>query len=236
MLRTPPLPGRPDRRRSPPGRPPHGRRGRGRFPAPVTPLRPTDYAVPIPPGNRTSGTSSGSSPSIRARLHHRPNAQDHATYRAGDCCRANSTIRRVGSDDCGPTISSPTSCNWSASRRAMNVDSRDPPSGAILEQQRPQLVPVHGDISHRLCDDRRQIHRLARQEVHLAQKPRRPMANDLVPSPIEDRGLSLENRDQRITCIADPEQHVTDRGVALLAVQGQRRKLRLRQGWATAAG
>ena len=55
------------------------------------------------------------------------------------------------------------------------------------------------------------------------------MADDLVARGVQDRRLALEDRDERIASVADPEQHVTDLGGALLAVLGERLELRLRE-------
>ena len=51
--------------------------------------------------------------------------------------RANSTIRRVASDDCGPMMSMPTPSRLCRpSRRAMNVDEQEVAERPVLEQQR----------------------------------------------------------------------------------------------------
>ena len=51
------------------------------------------------------------------------------------------------------------------------------------------------------------------------------MADDLVAGGIEDRDLALEDRDERIARVADPEEHVADLGRALLAELGEERQL-----------
>ena len=134
-------------------------------------------------------------------------------------------LRRARTDDLHPDVLLLERLASRHEGRQQQVAQR-----AVLEQQRAQLVAVDGDVPHRLRDHRRQVHGLAREEVHLAQEARRRVPHDLVPGRVQDRGLALENRDERIARVADPEQHVTDRGAALLAVRGQRCKLRRRQG------
>ena len=53
------------------------------------------------------------------------------------------------------------------------------------------------------------------------------MAVDLRTPLVEDGGLALDDRDQRIAPIADPEEHVADLRTPLLAVLGKQRELPL---------
>ena len=99
----------------------------------------------------------------------------------------------------------------------MKVESSRSASGAVVEQQRPQLVAVDGDVAHRLRDHRGQVDGLAREQVHLAEEARGAVADDLVARRVEDRRLALEDRDERVAPVADPEEHVADLGRALLA-------------------
>ena len=64
------------------------------------------------------------------------------------------------------------------------------------------------------------------EKVHLAEEARCSVPDDLVSGRIEDRHLSLEDRDEGIASVADPEQHVPDGRAALLAELGERRQLR----------
>ena len=68
------------------------------------------------------------------------------------------------------------------------------------------------------------------QQVHLAEEARGAVADDLVAGGVEDRRLALEDRDERVALVADLEQHLADRGGALLAVARERRELRRGEG------
>ena len=94
---------------------------------------------------------------------------------------ANSTIRRVGAERARPDDLDPDPVEL-LERLAPRHERRQQQVGqrAVLEQQRPQRVAVDGDVAHRLRDDRGQEHRLARQQVHLAEEARRAVADDLV--------------------------------------------------------
>ena len=144
--------------------------------------------------------------------------------------RANSTIRRVGSDDRGPRISTPipSSC-CSASRRAVNVGEQQVGERRVVEEQRAEDIAIDRDVAHRLRDDRRQVDGLAREQIDLAEEAGRPVPDDLVPVPVEDRRLALEDRDERVAQIANPIEDVADRGRALLTDVGERLELRSRQ-------
>src|SRR6185312_15339266 len=67
--------------------------------------------------------------------------------------------------------------------------------------------------------------RLAREEVQLAEELSRAAADDLVAGAVEDRDLPLEDRDERIRRVADPEQRVAAARGPLLAHVGERRQL-----------
>ena len=108
----------------------------------------------------------------------------------------------------------------------MKVESRRSLERAVLEQQRAQRVAVDRDVAQRLRDDRGQEDGLAGEEVHLAQEARRAVADDLAAGGVQDRDLALEDRDERVAAVADPEEHVADRRRALLAERGERRELR----------
>ena len=109
--------------------------------------------------------------------------------------RAKSSIRIVAADECGPTISRPSpSTVCSASRRAMNVESTRSLSGPSSNSRLAQHVAIDGDVAQRLRHHRRDEDRLPRQQVQLAQEPRRAVADDLLPGPVDDRDLALEDR------------------------------------------
>ena len=55
------------------------------------------------------------------------------------------------------------------------------------------------------------------------------MPDDLVAGPVEDRDLALDDRDERVLLVADPEQQVADVRSPLLAELGEGRQLRRRQ-------
>ena len=87
----------------------------------------------------------------------------------------------------------------------------------VLEQQRPQVLAVHRDVAHRLCHDAVDEDRLPREQVHLGEEAPRALAGDLVSGPVEDCRLALEDDDERVARVADPEQELSLRGRALLA-------------------
>ena len=105
----------------------------------------------------------------------------------------------------------------------------------VVEQQRAQGVAVDRDVAHRLRDDRRHEHRLARQQVQLAQKAGWAVADDLVPGRVQDRRLALQNCDERIALVPDPIQNVTNRRRSLLSECCERRQLGRRQDRANGA-
>ena len=98
---------------------------------------------------------------------------------------------------------------------------------AVLEQERPQLLTLDCDVAHPLGHDRRQEHGLPREQIGLAEKARGPVPDDLGARGVEDGGLAFDDRDQRIPDVTNPEEHVADLRVSLLAVLGEQGKLRL---------
>ena len=188
-LRTPRRRARPGRRRRRPGRPPRAARARARSRARARP-RPIDGPRSSPPpGSRTSGRLA-----FAAR-----GAFVVPRVREGGCSAANSTIRIVASDECGPTISSPMPSTLLQrltprdERRQHEVAERP-----VLEQERAQGVALDRDVPQRLRHDRRHEDRLPGEQVHLAEEARRSVAQDLVACRVEDRDLTLEDRDERI--------------------------------------
>ena len=101
----------------------------------------------------------------------------------------------------------------------------------VLEQQRPQVLAVDGDVAHRLCDDAVDVDRLPRQQVHLGEEAARALAGDLVSGTVEDRRLALEDDDERVTRVADPEQELSLCGRALLTHRRERLKAAPERGW-----
>ena len=86
----------------------------------------------------------------------------------------------------------------------------------VLEQQRPQVLAVHSDVAHRLCHDAVDVDRLPGEQVHLGQEAARALAGDLVSGPVKDRRLALEDDDEGVARVADPEQELSLCGRALL--------------------
>ena len=86
----------------------------------------------------------------------------------------------------------------------------------VLEQQLAQDVPVDRDVAQGLIHDRGQERRLAREQVQLTQEFRGAAADDLVARRVEDRDLALQDCDEGIARVADPEERVADARRALL--------------------
>ncbi len=184
----------------------------------------------MPPGRTTSGSSAASSDSSRA-------ATEESSERSGSCQvygrrlrRANSTIRRVASEE----------------RRADDVDADSLPplerlaprreggeqelgERRVVEEERAKIVAIDRDIPHRLRDDRGQVDSLTGQEVDLAEEAGRSVPDDLVAGAVEDRSLALDDRDERVPQISNPKEHVTDSRRALLTDSRERCDLPLRQ-------
>ena len=76
----------------------------------------------------------------------------------------------------------------------------------VFVQQGSQHVAIDGDVPQRLGHDRRQERRLSGEEAQFAEELRLPVAHDLVAARVEDRHLTLEYRDERITRVADTKQ------------------------------
>ena len=109
-------------------------------------------------------------------------------------------------------------------RREQQVAER-----AVLEQQRLELLALDGDVAHRLGHDGRQVDGLAGQQVRLAEEAGRAVTDDLSSRGVEDGGLALDDRDQRIAAVTDREEDVADLRAALLAVLCEQRQLSLRE-------
>ena len=147
--------------------------------------------------------------------------------------RAKSSIRIVGSEACGPTISRPIPSH--ALQRLAPGDERgeeEVAERAVLVEERAQRGALDRDVPQRLGHERVDEDRLPRQEVQLAEEARRAVPDELVPGGVDDRDLSFEDRDERIGPIADPVQQLTDRRRALLADLGESRQLRRGEQWA----
>jgi hypothetical protein len=89
----------------------------------------------------------------------------------------------------------------------------------VLEEQRPQVVGVDGDVAHRLGDDPVHVDRLTGEQVHLPQEAARALPGDLVSGRVQDRRLALEDDDERVAGVADPEQELSLCCGALLAAR-----------------
>ena len=102
----------------------------------------------------------------------------------------------------------------------------------VFEEKRPEDVAVDGDVAHRLYDDGRQEDSLAGEKSDLPEKLRRAVAGDLVAGRVDDRGLALEDGDERIGAIADAEEHVAHICGPLFTERRERGELRRGEGWA----
>ena len=90
---------------------------------------------------------------------------------------------------------------------------------AVVEQQRAQRLAVDRDVAHRLRSTT--AVRYTVWPDSRFSSPRNPggaVAHDLVAGGVQDRHLALDDRDERIALVADPEEHVADGRGALLAV------------------
>ena len=99
----------------------------------------------------------------------------------------------------------------------------------VLEQQLPHDVAVHPDVAQGLHGHRGDEHRLAGQQVQLAEEPRRAVADDLLAGRVDYRDLALDDRDERVPLIADAVEHVADIGGVLVTELSQGRELQVRQ-------
>jgi hypothetical protein len=64
-------------------------------------------------------------------------------------------------------------------------------------QKRTQHVAGNGDVAQRPRGNPSDEHHLAREQVRLAQKSRRPVTDDLITGTIKDRDLARDDRDER---------------------------------------
>jgi hypothetical protein len=74
---------------------------------------------------------------------------------------------------------------------------------AVFVENRVQCSALDGDVLQRLGHERAHEQRLPRQEVQLPEDARRPVPDQLVPVRVDDRGLSFEDRHERVCRIAD---------------------------------
>ncbi len=91
----------------------------------------------------------------------------------------------------------------------------------VVEEQAPQRLRGRPRCSASVGHDRGEEDGLAGEQVHLAEEAAGSVADDLAAGGVENRGLALEDRDERVGLVADPEQLLADRGGALLAVLGR---------------
>ncbi len=117
---------------------------------------------------------------------------------------------------------------WSASRRAVKTESSRSASGASSKRKwtedrrdRPRCTVLWGRPA-----DRRSSHG---KKIDLAEEAGGAMPDDLSSVAVEDCSLTLDDRDERVAQITNPEEHVTDCGGALLTDVRKRRELRGRQ-------
>ena len=93
----------------------------------------------------------------------------------------------------------------------------------VFIEQRPQRVTLNGEIAQRRSGHRRNEHRLAREQVQLAQEPRRSVTDDLVAGGVEDRRLALDDRHERVFAITDLVENLARISRPFLADGGKRR-------------
>ena len=181
----------------------------------------------VPPGSRTTGSSSGATLSISAASAGSSSCSGSRQVYGSRARRTYSTIVRVAADDRGPRISTPSPLVLLQrlaprdERREQHVAER-----AVLEQQRPQHLALDRDVAQRLSRDGGQVHGLARHQVQLAEEAGGPVTDDLVARGVEDRHLALQDGDERIPLVADRVQHVPGRGPPLLPQRSERLELR----------
>ncbi len=96
---------------------------------------------------------------------------------------------------------------------------------AVVEEKLPQGVAIDRDVAHRLGDDRGDEDRLPRHQAYLAQEARSAVPDDLSTSLVEHRRLALDDRDERVSPIADAIEHVAWFGGARLSERCKRRQL-----------
>ena len=113
----------------------------------------------------------------------------------------------------------------SSSRRCTKAESSRSESGPSSNSSRRSDFALDRDVAHRLGDDGGEEDGLAGEQVHLAEEAGGAVADDLVPGGVGDRGLALDDGDERVGRVADLEQLLADLGGPLLAVAGQRFEL-----------
>lgn len=92
---------------------------------------------------------------------------------------------------------------------------------AVLVEERAQRGALDRDVAQRLGHERVDEDRLPRQKVQLAEEAGGAVPDELVPGGVDDRDLSFEDRNERVSPIADPVQHLAHRRRALLADLGE---------------
>jgi hypothetical protein len=100
---------------------------------------------------------------------------------------------------------------------------------SVLEQERSERVSLDSDVPQRLRHDRRHEHRLTGEQIHLTEEPGRSVAHDLAARRIDDRDLTLDNRDERVRAVADAIEDVADLRAALLTQRAEPPQLRRRE-------
>ena len=111
----------------------------------------------------------------------------------------------------------------------MKVDRSEIAERAVLVEEQAQGAALDRDVAKRLEHERADENRLTREEVQFSEEAGGALPDDLIPGRVDDRDLSLENRNERICPIADPVQQLTGRRRALLADLGESRQLRQRE-------
>src|SRR4029079_4934290 len=78
---------------------------------------------------------------------------------------------------------------------------------AVLEKERTQRVAVNRYVPQRFCGDSCEEHGLTGEEVQLADELRRTVPDDLVVRGVENRHLTLHDRDERASTLARATTH-----------------------------
>jgi hypothetical protein len=98
----------------------------------------------------------------------------------------------------------------------------------VLGKQAVYLFALDRDVAHRLRHHAVDEDGLPRHQVDLRQEAAGTLAGDLVPCAVEDRRLALEDGDEWVARVTDPEEVLALLRRALLAPRGE--KLNVRRG------
>ena len=182
-----------------------------------------------PSGKRTRGILSGSSQAIRAPAAFVSAVSTQSTQVWGR------RARRAPLDELARPRRVPRAIDLDPGALALlkelapAVERREQDLGerAVLVHELPQVLALDRDVAHRGDRDPGQERGLAGHQAQLAEEARGVVADDLVAVGVLDRGLALEDRDERVALVADLEQDLAGLGRALLAARGEHLELRV---------